>query len=298
MPRSPRTALQILIVHCEDAHTISQVAHASGHEVHTAADYQDGIAQLGRQRCHLLIAPLHQDLGPLSAAARRFGVSLWLVGEAQDFARRESEVSDADDFLQTPVVEVVFRQRLVHFLQGREYQKRQTQLENALRENAALDPLTHLPNRHFAMQNLQLQWQRYRRKVVPFCCILCDLDHFKKSNEAHGQRFGDSLLRSVANLLKEKVRGSDLVCRYDGQEFFILCSDTELAGALQLAERLRTKLASLDLQRGAHVSACFAVVQSDARFRSPDQMLRAAEELLDQAKLNGPNQLAVMQPLT
>jgi diguanylate cyclase (GGDEF)-like protein len=287
--------MQVLLVHCADAHLIAQVAHSCRHDVYTVGDCAEAMAHMGRQRFDLLIAPLTGEVAAVMGTARRYGVSLWLVAEAQELTRQEGEIAHADDFLQQPVVEVVLRQRLRLYQELHEYHRRQTQLENTLREKASLDPLTQLPNRHFALQNLQLHWQRYRRKSIPFCCILCDLDDFKKNNDLHGQRFGDSLLRSVAHLLKEKLRGSDLVCRYDGQEFFILCPDTEMSGARLLAERLRAKLVDLDVRKETRVSACFAVVQSDTRFRSADQLLRLAEEMLDNLKRTGPNQVALME---
>lgn len=288
--------MNLLLVHSEEAHGLAQVAQSEHHEVQTAADYDEAILYLGRQRFDLVLVPLTGDSpAALSAAAARYGVPVWVVARPEDLAGRHQEIAGAEDFLQVPVLEMVLRQRL-HLHQERvELRKRQVQLENLLRENAALDPLTHLPNRHFAIQNLQLQWQRYRRKAVPFSCILCDLDDFKSSNDIHGQRFGDSVLRTVAGLLKERVRASDLVCRYDGQVFFILCSDTDLGGAHQLAERLRARLAGLEVGRDYTVTACFAVVQSDPQFRTPDQLLKAAEELLSSAKNFGPNQLVLFQ---
>lgn len=296
MPRTAKTPMNLLIVHSPDAHLMAEVAHAERHQVQTAADYDDAIAWLGRQRFDLLLVPLTgASAAELTAAAARYGVPVWAVAAADQLVQCQADLAGAQDFLQVPVVDLVFRQRLRLHQERGELRRRQTQLENLLRENAALDPLTHLPNRHFAIQNLQLQWQRYRRKAVPFSCILCDLDEFKKSNDAHGQRFGDSVLRTVGTLLKERVRASDLVCRYDGQEFFILCSDTDLKGASLLAERLRARMASLDVGKDFSVSACFAVVQSDACFRTADQLLRAAEDLLASAKGFGPNQLVMFQ---
>lgn len=295
MPRSPKTALNILLVHCQDAHTIAEVAYASHHHVRSAADYEEALALLGHQRVDLLIAPLQPDVAALLERARRYGVPLWLVAEAHELNAPDLEPGPNDEFLQRPVVEIVLRQRLRIYLERREFRKRQTHLENLLRENASLDPLTNMPNRHFALQNMRLQWQRYRRKGMVFCCILCDLDDFKKYNDAYGQSFGDNVLKTVAQLLKAHVRGADVVCRYEGQEFCVVCSHAELAGAVQLAQRLRARLADLELAHEVSISASFAVVQSEPRFRSPDQMLRAAEETLARAKSAGFNQLLALE---
>ncbi len=292
VPRSPKTPLHILIVHGEAASAVASTVQAARHSVKTAAHLEEAARFLGRERFDLVIAPTgHDDVTPLANAAHRHGVPLWIVGTHEALEQLGEEAGSVDEFLQFPVVPVVLRRRLALYQERRDFYRRQTQLENLLRENASQDPLTRLPNRHFAMQHLQLQWQLFRRKMIPFCCILCDLDEFKRSNDDHGQRFGDKILRAVANVFKSKLRAADLVCRYDGQQFFILCSDTEVSGARQLAERLRQCLTHLDLPKEVHLTASFSIVQSDKSFHSPDHMLKEAEDALSEAKQYGPNQV-------
>ena len=292
VPRSPKSPLHILVVHSEAASAVSSTMQAAHHTVKTAGNLEEASLSLGRERFDLVIAPTgHGDVGPLANAAHRHGVPLWIVGRHEALLELGEEADAVDEFLQFPVVPLVLRRRLALYQERRDFYRRQTQLENLLRENASQDPLTRLPNRHFAMQHLQLQWQLFRRKAIPFCCVLCDLDEFKKSNDSHGQRFGDKVLRSVANVFKSKLRAADLVCRYDGQQFFILCSDTEASGARQLAERLRQCLTHLDLPKEINLTASFSIVQSHASFRSPDHMLKDAEEALAEAKQYGPNQV-------
>lgn len=292
MPRSPKTPLHILVVHGEAASAVSSAVQAARHTVKTAGQMEEAARFLSRERFDLVIAPSGPgDLNPLVSAAHRQGVPLWIVGSHEALSQLGEEAGGVDEFVQFPVVPVVLRRRLTLYQERRDFYRRQTQLENLLRENASQDPLTRLPNRHFAMQHLQLQWQLFRRKMVPFCCILCDLDEFKRSNDDHGQRFGDKILRSVAHVFKSKLRAADLVCRYDGQQFFILCADTEASGARQLAERLRQCLTHLDLPKEVHLTASFSIVQSDNTFRSPDHMLKEAEEALAEAKQYGPNQV-------
>ncbi len=292
MPRSPKTPLHILIVHGEAASAVASTVQAARHTVKTAAHLEEASRFLGRERFDLVIAPVgHGDVAPLTLAAHRHGVPLWIVGTHEALNALGEEATAVDEFLQFPVVPLVLRRRLTLYQERRDFHRRQTQLENLLRENASQDPLTRLPNRHFAMQHLQLQWQLFRRKMIPFCCVLCDLDEFKKSNDDFGQRFGDRILRAVAHVFKSKLRAADLVCRYDGQQFFILCSDTEAEGARQLAERLRRCLTHLDLPKEISLTASFSIVQSDSSFRSPDHMLKEAEEALAEAKKYGPNQV-------
>ena len=292
MPRSPKTPIHILIVHGEAASAVASVMQAARHTVKTAAHLEEAARWMGREPFDLVIAPTgYGDLGPLAQAAQRHGVPLWAIGTHEALNSLGSESVAIDEFLEYPVVELALRRRLDLYQERRDFYRRQTQLENLLRENASQDPLTRLPNRHFAMQHLQLQWQLFRRKSIPFCCVLCDLDDFKRSNDDHGQRFGDKILRAVAHVFKSKLRAADLVCRYDGQQFFILCSDTEASGARQLAERLRMCLTHLDLPKEINLTASFSIVQSDSSFSSPDHMLKEAEDALAEAKQYGPNQV-------
>lgn len=297
MPRSPKTPLHILVVHGESASAVASTVQAARHTVKTVGQMEEAARFLSQERFDLVIAPTGQgNIGPLTSAAQRHGVPLWIVGSHEALSQMGEEAAAVDEFLQSPIVPVVLCRRLALYQERRDFYRRQTQLENLLRENASQDPLTRLPNRHFAMQHLQLQWQLFRRKMVPFCCILCDLDEFKRSNDDHGQRFGDKILRSVAHVFKSKLRAADLVCRYDGQQFFILCADTEAAGARQLAERLRQCLTHLDLPKEVHLTASFSIVQSDSTFHSPDHMLKEAEDALSEAKQYGPNQVVTQQP--
>ncbi|MBN9415093.1 MAG: GGDEF domain-containing protein [Candidatus Eremiobacteraeota bacterium] len=292
MPRSPKTPIHILIVHGEAASAVASVMQAARHTVKTAAHLDEAARWMGREPFDLVIAPTgYGDLGPLAQAAQRHGVPLWAIGTHEALNSLGPESVAIDEFLEYPVVELALRRRLDLYQERRDFYRRQTQLENLLRENASQDPLTRLPNRHFAMQHLQLQWQLFRRKSIPFCCVLCDLDDFKRSNDDHGQRFGDKILRAVAHVFKSKLRAADLVCRYDGQQFFILCSDTEASGARQLAERLRMCLTHLDLPKEINLTASFSIVQSDSSFSSPDHMLKEAEDALAEAKQYGPNQV-------
>ena len=292
MPRSPKTPIHILIVHGEAASAVASVMQAARHTVKTAAHLDEAARWMGREPFDLVIAPTgYGDLGPLAQAAQRHGVPLWAIGTHEALNSLGPESVAIDEFLEYPVVELALRRRLDLYQERRDFYRRQTQLENLLRENASQDPLTRLPNRHFAMQHLQLQWQLFRRKSIPFCCVLCDLDDFKRSNDDHGQRFGDKILRAVAHVFKSKLRAADLVCRYDGQQFFILGSDTEASGACQLAERLRMCLTHLDLPKEINLTASFSIVQSDSSFSSPDHMLKEAEDALAEAKQYGPNQV-------
>jgi diguanylate cyclase len=122
------------------------------------------------------------------------------------------------------------------------------QLETA-RHEASTDALTGLANRKAfdtALQEHSAMANDTRREL---CLIMADIDHFKHFNDSHGHLIGDKLLRFVANILKDSLKGQDLVARFGGEEFAILLPNTPLRGALAVAESLRARVQSQRLRR-------------------------------------------------
>ena len=104
---------------------------------------------------------------------------------------------------------------------------------------AATDSLTGLGNRWTFDEELALEWRRAERVGDPLALILADIDDFKAINDTHGHQVGDKVLRVVGRVLSENVRQVDLAARYGGEEFAVIVPETDLEGAVQLAERLR-----------------------------------------------------------
>ncbi|MEV4414807.1 diguanylate cyclase [Catellatospora sp. NPDC049609] len=115
-----------------------------------------------------------------------------------------------------------------------------TRLTEQLRTAAITDSLTGLYNRRFFEEKLAAETNAPHRG--PLSVVLLDLDHFKSINDTHGHPVGDAVLAAVADRLRRFMRGSDLLCRYGGEEFVCLLPRTDGPAALELAERLRTGL--------------------------------------------------------
>jgi diguanylate cyclase (GGDEF)-like protein len=110
-----------------------------------------------------------------------------------------------------------------------------------------LDPLTNLPNRKAFSVRLESELHRASRFGYPISLLLADLDDFRMFNETLGFDVGNQILRQVGSLLKQSVRGYDLVARYGGDEFIIALPATSLDGALAVAERIKTRLAEAEI---------------------------------------------------
>jgi diguanylate cyclase (GGDEF)-like protein len=121
-----------------------------------------------------------------------------------------------------------------------------------------------------------------------------DVDHFKQNNDTHGHLQGDDLLRSLADLLKRGVRDTDIVARWGGEEFVIVCPLCPAEKAHELAERLCRMVAEhpfegRDTQPGACVSVSVGVAAMTSRTEDPPALVRAADAAVYEVKRAGRN---------
>ncbi|MDZ5635381.1 GGDEF domain-containing protein [Janthinobacterium sp. GMG1] len=174
---------------------------------------------------------------------------------------------------------------------GQQRQRRAHVLQHAiLAEQAVRDHLTGCYNRRYLDEHLLgAELARSQRHGLCLTAILCDLDHFKRINDAHGHAAGDAVLRTFAGLLGNATRrGIDSVVRHGGEEFLLILPETDLAGGVRLAERLRDGLA-----RHIGTTASFGVASlactPDSRAPGAAALVAAADRLLYQAKHAGRN---------
>jgi diguanylate cyclase (GGDEF)-like protein len=125
-------------------------------------------------------------------------------------------------------------------------QERSGELNKRLEQLSQEDPLTGLANRRSWDGSLEREFARASRAGLPLSVLLCDIDRFKFVNDRLGHAIGDRVLETVAGVLMRRVRTGDLVARIGGDEFAILCADTDLEGAAALAESLRRRIESTD----------------------------------------------------
>jgi len=123
------------------------------------------------------------------------------------------------------------------------------ELDDARRQ-ASKDALTGLYNRRMFDEVLSAAIDSNVNEQEPFCLLLLDIDNFKEINDNHGHIVGDKILIGLSNVLKKHMRGSDYLCRYGGEEFAVIMSETFITGAFSVAENLRK---SIDILRLKHV---------------------------------------------
>ena len=161
-----------------------------------------------------------------------------------------------------------------------------------LDRQAARDPLTGLPNRRAAHEELARLCAQAGRTVTPLAALLVDLDHFGDLNDRLGHERGDDALACVAAALAGGIRASDFVCRHGGQAFVVLAPDTARAGATALAEKLRRDVEQLTPPGVGRVTASFGVASLPEDAADGEGLLRAAERALGMAKALGRNCVA------
>ena len=170
------------------------------------------------------------------------------------------------------------------------------------RDEAILDPLTGLLNRHALMPRFIELTHQARLTQQPVCMVLCDVDGFKAINDEYGHDRGDAVLRDVAYELRKRLRSFELVYRLGGEEFLIVLPGTDLAGAIDAAERIRAAFAAHGFKTSAQAETSITASFGVAEFQpglSAEALVARADEALYRAKRGGKNRVeaATGEPL-
>jgi diguanylate cyclase (GGDEF)-like protein len=157
---------------------------------------------------------------------------------------------------------------------------------------AATDALTGLPNARSCNDTLKRMVAHAGRAVSPLSAVLLDLDHFKQINDRFGHGAGDDVLAAVGQVLSGTVRASDFAGRLGGEEFLLLLPDTDRTGALEVAEKVRTAIAQLDIARvEREITASLGIATYPMDAVDGENLLRQADRALYAAKAAGRNRV-------
>ncbi len=156
------------------------------------------------------------------------------------------------------------------------------------------DAMTGLLNRRAIEDALKLQTSRARRRRDPFALLALDIDHFKRINDAHGHPAGDAVLVALGQTLRDFARTGDLVARVGGEEFWILAPNTDVDGAMTLAERVRLGVKRHTIHVGAvdiDITTSIGVAVFEHSGESAKSLLMRADQALYAAKASGRNRV-------
>lgn len=308
--------LRVLVVEDDRAMLVllEAMLKAAGHEVLVARNGVEAMRIVEQQHPQLVITgwamPKMDGIAlcrKLRESSERRDVYVIILTMQESVDRLvEAFEAGADDYLVKPVAQKVFfarlraAQRVVRLQEELAFDREQllrfskdlAASNERLQRLALTDALTELPNRRFAMERFEQEWALSKRGDRALSCMMVDIDYFKPINDKFGHQTGDEVLKCVANILRQSARTQDVVCRYGGEEFVVICPDTGIDAAYQCAERLRLNVAAMKFKyQGADIrpTVSIGVTEKKECVASIEELLSRADECLYAAKQGGRN---------
>ena len=167
------------------------------------------------------------------------------------------------------------------------------QLKHSLRQQAIRDSLTNLYNRRYLFETLEQLVARSLRSNSPIGIIMIDIDHFKKLNDSYGHDAGDIALKTAADFFVKGTRAGDVVCRYGGEEFCIVCPDSSIEQTVSIAQKICIGVAGLEIKINHNEKITMTLSAGVSAFVDEENMIHGvisqADQALYQAKSDGRN---------
>jgi len=243
----------------------------------------------------LIITENVTDL-PETLALVKFKTPILFIGE--EFKKAQIVRAFAYDFIRTPLDTQELLIRVKSMLRIRE-------LMSKIKQVSTTDELTGLHNRKYMHERLDQEISRSKRYGLKLSCLLFDLDFFKVVNDIYGYSWGDVLLKSVAEKLKQLIRKEDILTRYGDEEFLVILPNTSEEQAFLFAERFRRDIERMEfipageeerhpitISGGISTYPCMENVDEDA-----NTIIRYAEHALYNAKKRGKNKIVQFSQL-
>ena len=211
---------------------------------------------------------------------------VFLSAETDVTRQREAMSLGGDEFLQKPIQP----QHLISAVRSRIIRYR------ALRALMVRDSLTGLLNHTNFKERLRTEVARMKRLGKPLSVAILDIDYFKKVNDGYGHPVGDRVIRSLARLLKQRLRGADVIGRYGGEEFAVALPDTPSANAWQALDNIRRSFESIAHIAGDktfHTTLSAGIAQAPP-LETAEELIKQADEALYKAKNGGRNRVETL----
>ncbi len=220
---------------------------------------------------------------------------IMLTGEAEQEDKVEGLELGADDYVTKPFQSAELLARVRAGKRIVDLQKELLESNKRLELLSITDGLTKLHNHRYLQDELARAFEESHRYQRPLALAMIDIDFFKKINDGHGHAIGDEVLKAVARLFRDSVRGSDLVARYGGEEFAVMMPETTLDDGVTFAEKIRTLIEStpIETQAGPLKTTVSIGVASipQTRIHNSKELIVAADKALYRAKKGGRNQV-------
>jgi diguanylate cyclase (GGDEF)-like protein len=324
MPSAASSAGPLRVLVVDDDNSMRMLLKAllsqSGYEIFEAKDGQEGFDMALEVQPQIMITDWlmpEMDGVELTRALRqtKLGRGIYiLILTALEAEEKLVEAFNAgvDDFMSKPLKSRVLGarlragQRVVMLQQEIERDREEIRrfaaelavTNRRLQEAALTDVLTGFPNRRYAIERFQQEWQATNRSKRPLACMVVDIDNFKSINDTYGHDVGDVVLKQTALAIKSGLRAQDVVCRTGGDEFIVICPETDLAAALVCGERARKAVASVRIapgEREIKASISVGVAVRDAKMPDIDALIKCADEGVYKSKQQGRNCVVTIQ---
>jgi diguanylate cyclase (GGDEF)-like protein len=311
-----------IVPDADELNRLSHLLNAAGHRVRMSQNCDDGLRIILQTRPDLVVldwglpnqtgTQLCRTLRETETGRNIYALVLLDVG--QEAQATEAFAAGASDWVSRPIRPETLAGRIRACQRLAELQKEHARDKEELRhclaqlavanrqlQRAALtDTLTNLPNRRYMIDRLKQEWAGASRHGRELACIVLDLDHFKSVNDRYGHDVGDVVLLTTASVLRAAARRNDVVCRLAGEEFVVICPDSDLEAAAKGGERLRKAVEGAVIDVAGVKLAVTLSVGVAVRTPStvdPDALLKAADSALYDAKRSGRNRVCVATPL-
>ena len=310
-------SLRILLVD-DDRSILLMMQHLlvqAGHTVTTARNGVEALRLVDEARPQLIITDwIMPEMDGIEFCKTLRQNPAWrniyvFIVTAQESTDRlvEAFEAGANDYLTKPINFKVLgarlwaAQRVVQLQEELEFDRQQLRKFAAelaasnqrLQQMALTDVLTELPNRRYANEQLDRQWALAERSGRPLSCMMVDIDRFKQINDTYGHKVGDDVLKQVANVLRLTARKQDMVCRLGGEEFLVICPDSQPDQVFQYAERLRQNVAASNINSPAgpdfHLTVSIGLANKKPELLNVEMLLQVADKRLYAAKKAGRN---------
>lgn len=162
-----------------------------------------------------------------------------------------------------------------------------------LKKMATTDNLTGIYNRHKFEEMFKIEIERVLRYETPLTLIMFDIDHFKMVNDTFGHDVGDCVIKNIVDVVKKMIRNIDIFVRWGGEEFIILCPQTDSLSAAVLAEKLRGAIEKTTLEKVGNITCSFGVT-SYLKQESKNSFIKRLDGALYKAKDEGRNMVVAV----